>query len=471
MGYWGRALRVASRRAFDRYRFYIYWRRQEKKARARSPAEAQEAQWRKLIRILEFAYRQIPLYQDKFAQAGITPADIRSREDLLKLPLLTKAEIRQSFPDRILNGQRTYSASHMGQTSGSTAESLHFVRPQRTWHRSLYYSILLRMGGIRNIPILVLATPHCTAATCSFEEREQDLAGVWISKFHKIPLLRHLDGLIGLPSSEDVLGAPAEYMERLLDILNIYAPCLLIVDPVYLAALARYVKANGLSAPRVAVILTTYELLTSSVEDLLRDVFQCDVYTEYGSSEVADIANECEHHALHVRSENVLVEAVRDGRHAQPGELARCVLTDLENYNMPFIRYDIGDVIALGDGECPCGRKTETIDTVHGRVHDLVEVESEHGNRLLTPLDIDGIFHGLPGVAWYRFVQEGPSRHRIDIVPDRAGSTLDQDELLRRCRSLLGDRAEVEVGLVDEIKPQASMKYRFVYSESWTPDL
>jgi len=471
MSYVSRVLSKVTRRARARYRFYLYWRAEEKRVRKYSLDQLRARQWEKFTALLRFAYDRIPHYRDKFKEAGITPESIRSREDLVRIPVLTKDEIRRNFPDRLLDGQRAYDTDLLGQTSGSTAESLHFVRPQETWNRSLYYSVLLRMGGVRNIPILVLATPRCTAATCSLQEGEEDLAGTWISRLHKSWFLRHLDDLIGLPSSENVLGASAEYMERLLNILNIYAPCLLVVDPVYLGALARYLKGTGHAVPRITGIVTTYELLTGSLKDLLQEVFRCDIYTQYGCSEVPDVANECEYHRLHVRSQTVLVEAIRGGRPAEPGEPARCILTDLGNYNMPFIRYDVGDIIVRGDGACACGRNTETIEAVHGRVVDVVQADVGNGDRLLTPLQVDDIFRGVRGVAWYRLVQQGDRQYRLDIMPDGVEGGLDREGLLQRCRSTLGEKSEIHIDLVDEIKPEASMKYRFVYSQSAIPTL
>lgn len=438
-------------------------------ARAYSPEHLREIQWKKFTDLLEFAYDRIPLYRDRFRRAGITPESIKSREDLVRIPILTKDEIRQNFPDQMLDNSRRYDPGRMGQTSGSTAESLHFVRPEQSWNRSLYYSVFLRTGHITNLPILVLATPHCTASSCGLDEEHS--GEVWVSRLQKIRFLRHLDRIVGLPSSDNVLCAPDEYMQRLAEAMSCYSPCILIADPVYLGSFARYLKRNGSPVPEIRHLVSTFELLTGSLKDLLSEVFGCEAYTQYGASEIMDIANECERHKLHVRTNTVLVEAVRDGQPVGPGEMGKAVVTDLCNYSMPFIRYDIGDVVTLGDGECACGRNSQTIESIEGRVVDTIQADGPDGPRLLTPLRVDQVFRGLPGVVGYRLVQRAKDAYHISIMPDEAAADVDRQTLMSRCRSMFGARSQVSIEFVREIKPERSMKFRFVYSDVSTVDL
>ena len=247
--------------------------------------------------------------------------------------------------------------------------------------------------------------------------------------------------------------------------LAAYAPSMVVADPVYFGSVARYLKRTGGPVPKVAHIITTFELLTDSLRDLLREVFGCDVFTQYGSTEIGDIANECEHHRLHVRPSNVIVEATRDGVPAAPGQVARAIVTDLGNYNMPFIRYDIGDVVAMGDGPCTCGRNSDTIQAVHGRVGDTIRTDGAGGPGLVTPLQADGIFRGVPGIAAYSLVQRTKELYKVSILPVDHADGVDRDVVLQRCKSMLGEGSRVDIGSVESIKPRASMKYRFVWSD------
>ncbi len=468
MGYVARLARVLTKRARSRYRYRLYWAQQERIARRWSGDKLAASQWERFDRLLSFVYDRIPFYRDRLRAAGVQPSDIRGREDLCRLPVTTKDDIRRNFPDRILNPDRSISPLLMGQTSGSTSESVHFVRPG-AWERSLYYSVFLRTGGISNLPVLVLATPHCTAATCSLDDSPDN--ATWFSRLQSIPFLRHLDRLIDLPSSENILGARDDYMEGLREEFERYGPCILIADPVYLAAFARYVLRVGAEMPDVRHIITTYELLTGSLRDLLTDCFGCDITTQYGSSEVNDIANECEHHRLHVRSQHVLLEVLRDGLPAAPGELGRAVVTDLDNYNMPFIRYDIGDVLAAEKGPCPCGRNTPAVGLIQGRVGDLLAVPNGTGRRVVTPLETDEIFRGVAGIAFYQLTEQTQGRYTVAFMPDKPDVVPDTKALTNRFRRVLGNGSVVRFRRVNEIPPQPSMKFRFVHSKVPTGDL
>ena len=145
---------------------------------------------------------------------------------------------------------------------------------------------------------------------------------------------------------------------------------------------------------------------------------------------------------------------------ARPGELARAVITDLRNRNMPFVRYDLGDVITLDDTPCPCGRQSQTLEAVHGRAADLVQLAD---GRLLTPLAADAIFRGTPNLIAYRLTQTGATRFKIDLMPE-PGRTVDPAPIEQRAHDLLGDDARIQIQEVEEVRPEASNKYRFVQS-------
>ena len=205
MSYVSRAVRMLAHRAHERYRYYRYWRAEEKKARSHSPERLRAEQWQRLTELLEFAYDRIPFYTDRFKAAGITPASIRSWDDLRRIPPLTKDDIRQNFPDRLVRRDSKFPASMLGHTSGSTGESIHFVGPDHGWQRSLEYSILLRTGRVRNIPVLTHTTPICSGGSCSLNDVDA-WYGLPVRKMQKIWFLRHLEGLIDLPSSKNVLS-------------------------------------------------------------------------------------------------------------------------------------------------------------------------------------------------------------------------------------------------------------------------
>jgi phenylacetate-CoA ligase len=95
------------------------------------------------------------------------------------------------------------------------------------------------------------------------------------------------------------------------------------------------------------------------------------VYNEYGASEVGIIAHQCEQGGMHLSAENNIVEILRGGSQAGPGETGEVVVTNLDNYVMPLIRYRIGDVGALRAGTCGCGRGLPLMEVVDGRINNM----------------------------------------------------------------------------------------------------
>ena len=92
------------------------------------------------------------------------------------------------------------------------------------------------------------------------------------------------------------------------------------------------------------------------------------------------MAHECPAGTMHVNAESTYVEFLREGRPAQPGEPGEIILTALDLYSMPLLRYRVEDVGAAADTTCPCGRGLPTMAIVEGRVQDLISLA---GGRFL----------------------------------------------------------------------------------------
>lgn len=459
-------------RKLYKYRyFHSYWQAQERMAYEFSPDYLRSVQWKKFKEILEFAYNRIPFYRDRFRQASITPESIKKREDIVRIPILSKDDIRQNFPDRLLDSNCKHRLSMIRHTSGSTGESLHFLHPDEMWMRTGYDSVFLGARGVRRIPVWSLYSPLCTPDSCSVHDDGNGLK-MMVNKLISSRLLwylaRYLEWPVSVPSSLNILCAPDEYMEIIAEMVSHFPTCIMQADPVYLGAFARYLRKNGTPIPKVLAVISGSELLTSSVRDLLREVFGCDVYDIYGATEVPDIAKECEYHKLHINMDLALVEVIRDGQPVEPGEMGKVVVTDLCNYNMPFIRYDLSDVTTARDGECRCGRNTDIIGPIEGRVSDTIV---SNGSGLLTPWQVDQIFRGLHGIAAYRLIQKTRDSYHISIMKDDVSEEFDEQMLIKRCYSMFGDESQFDIECVNGIAPEPSMKFRFVYSEMPPPEL
>jgi phenylacetate-CoA ligase len=168
---------------------------------------------------------------------------------------------------------------------------------------------------------------------------------------------------------------------------------------------------------------------------------------------------------FHVHPERAVWETVRgDGTTASPGEVGRVVVTALDNFVMPFIRYDTGDLAVAGGDPCPCGRGLPLVGPVDGRTVECLRTPS---GKIISTLSI--ITRVVPDISYvdvvrqYQLVQEAPDRVRLLIVP--AGAVDDRwDRIRANLEDLFGEDVAVVMERVNEIPCEPSGKHLMLKS-------
>ena len=159
---------------------------------------------------------------------------------------------------------------------------------------------------------------------------------------------------------------------------------------------ASFLQARSLPAPKLMAIESTADQLYDAHRSVVESIFQSEVFNMYGSREILSLACECEQHAgLHVFSDIRLLEIVRDGLPAFPGEEGSIVITDLFNYGMPFIRYEIGDVGTWSEKACSCGRGFPLLADMKGR--NIGTLTTEDGRYIHGYYFVSSFFN-TPGI-------------------------------------------------------------------------
>jgi phenylacetate-CoA ligase len=131
----------------------------------------------------------------------------------------------------------------------------------------------------------------------------------------------------------------------------------------FLYNLCQQMKERGVSC-HIPAITTTAEPLMHQHRELFKDVLGAESYDQYGCGEVGGVAFECEkHEGMHITEERVIVEQ---------NESNDLILTDLDNYAMPFVRYHNADQAVVKNEKCSCGREHRLIEKVMGRTCDYV---------------------------------------------------------------------------------------------------
>lgn len=251
------------------------------------------------------------------------------------------------------------------------------------------------------------------------------------------------------------LEQQAEWLRRL-DPLYVYA------FPVNLDGLARVFAARRWRLDSLRKIFSGSEILESSLRERLRRVFGVEVSDNYGSTE-AFLAWQCPQRSYHINAEHAFLEIIDDsGRPAAPGAMGRVLVTTLQNYLMPLIRYEIGDYAIAARGECRCGRTLPLIGQILGREINLF-IDSDGKRFVPWPL-----FRPLTAREWitqYQVVQRDFGRFVIRFVSDRDLAPQDQAEIGAHFETITRAPVSMEFERLKQIPRAPSGKFMMAMSE------
>jgi phenylacetate-CoA ligase len=235
--------------------------------------------------------------------------------------------------------------------------------------------------------------------------------------------------------------------------LRRFAPVLLDGYAESLHLLSTYLRDRGdAGGLGLQGIITSAQTLPEASRQAIEAAFGCRVFDKYGSREFSGIAYECEAHAgHHVVAENCIIELLVDGRPARPGEIGEVVVTDLNNYCVPLIRYRLGDrAEALeADDACACGRGLPRIGRIEGRIQAMIL--GSHGRYVPGSLFLHVMKDYDFAVRQFQVIQERPDALRLRIVKGLRYSDEVLQEILGVLGRYVGSRMEIEVEFVDSI--------------------
>lgn len=429
----------------SRRNFCGYYRELEK-SQGLPHDEIKKIQEKKLRFLIKHAYENVPYYHKKFRDLGLTPDELREAKDLVKLPILTKDDIRANFKDLIANnlqreGMIPYS------TGGSTGEPLHFCITQESsdWGQAAKYRAYKWYGYEMGDKIAQI-----------WGSRSDISAQQKLSNKFKNFLLRHV--------YVDAFNLSEEKLESFAQKLNKFNPKMITGYASALYLFAQYVKSRGILDIRPKVIVTQAEGLFEHQRRVIEEVFG-EVYDFYGSREVGSIASECpEHVGYHISAENVIVEFVKGEEPVSSGEMGKILVTDFTNYAMPLIRYENGDIGKPTNEKCSCGINLPLMKSVEGRMTDIIVTE----DKFISSPGLTLIFKDLP-IKKYQVIQETRNEILIKIVKAGEYSNKHTDYLLEAMRNRVGDSITIDIIFVDSISVPASGKHRFIISKVTPP--
>ena len=409
-----------------------------------SPEDIRKFQDENLQRLIEYAYKYVPYYRRVMEEQELKPKDIQTTDELIKLPVLSKKDLRKNW-DQLISTQANSFKTSIRKTGGSTGDPLRIMNNHlnAAWESAAFRRGLGFAGCKLGEPIIKLFGGSLGVVSES------------LLKKHKAKL----SGVVLLPAFEINQDTVIDYVKKIrrskAKFLRGYA------SVIYL--LAQLMDKTKLNVSLQGVFPTS-ETLYNFQREAIEKTFQCEVFNQYGCGECNSIAVECtSHNGLHVSDEHVFLESLKDKERISDGEMGALTLTTLHNYTMPLIRYQNGDVISLDRAQCPCGRGLSRIKKIHGRASDFLLAKD---GRLISTTFLPWIcFHlDLKGIQQFQVIQEMKDIIRLKIVKASEFAENELWSLFEVFHRYLGD-VKIEVEYVDFLSRTPQGKVKFVISE------
>ncbi len=402
------------------------------------PAELEELQTKRLRAMIKHAYDNTEFYHRKFKAAGIRPEDIRTVDDLQKVPFTTKDELRKDSTGSMIARGMDLRKCLVTETSGSTGIPTKVVYdpPANDFSKAINLRSHVENGLTLTSRWTIFGDPH-HFPTPKWFQKFGVFSPRWISVFD--PIEQQLEFLRKF--KPDVIGG--------------YTSSILL--------LAQAVKERGITDLTPKAIISTSELLDPSTREYVNSVFNLKMIDHFGCVELNRTAWECSEHAgYHIDVDAVAMEFISDGEAAASGERGEIVYTGLYNYAMPLIRYSIEDIGVPSDEVCPCGRGLPLMKVVEGRSDSFMQTPD---GRTFSPIIWTLIMRQIPGVGHFKAIQERKDLIRILVVRDQAFTEGTTRQIVHDVQEVMGEGMRVDVDVVEEIPKDKSGKVRCAVSK------
>ncbi|MEO5561253.1 MAG: phenylacetate--CoA ligase family protein [Dokdonella sp.] len=404
-----------------------------------------QLQWRKLSALIEHCWREVPFYQQRWRALGLTPHDIRSTADYARLPVITKADVREHYDDLhavSFRGRLSYKS-----TGGSTGEPMRFGYTRESYERRIaamwrgYAWAGARMGR---------RTLYLWGASIGAPLRSQQIKD---RLYHAAFNRRMLNAF---------LMSEARMQEYAAEI-DSFRPEIIVSYVAPIVQMAQWLLKTGTRPHRPQAILSAAESLHPSQRETIERAFGCPVYNTYGCREVMLIAAECERReGLHLTADHLLVEL--DSPRTSPGgeTVGEVVLTDLHNFGMPLLRYANGDLATAASELCACGRGLPLLRRIDGRKLDTLHTPDGH---LLPGEYIVYVFLTVPSIRRYQVIQRQLDTFDVYLVPDAGFGEHVLQHIRDGIAKAVGSGITLRFHVVDDIAASSSGKFRVTICE------
>lgn len=414
----------------------------------------QEKQLSQLNKLLNHAYNNVPYYNKILQNSEFIKdeyIELSSIEQLKYIPFLTKDIIKKEK-------EQMYASDHQNRKSFKNSS-----------------------GGSTGVPMEVLqdkdfliANEACLLLLKNWRgvdpfDNEIIIWGAERDTFEgKKPLTSYISDFMRNRIILNCFKMDTNDIERYIALINKVQPKMIraYVDAVY--EIARYARENNIMIKTQNVVHTGAGNLFDYMRTEIENSFGCKVFNQYGCREVGSIASECSSHdGLHILMEHNLVEIVdSNGKPCEIGEEGEIVVTNLNNFSMPLIRYKIGDIgIMKNYTPCACGCNYPKLSQVSGRVGDVF-INSD--GRTISPVyfaHLIGVVNNDSSISKYQAIQKDYNKIIIKIVKNKVVNESVLEDIRKKIQYNMGGDCQVEYEFVNEIETTPTGKYRYTINE------
>ena len=391
-----------------------------------SREELDRLQVTRLREIMARAARS-PFYAKKLVEAGVGPNDIKSPEDIRRLPVTTKHDLRESYPYGLLTVPtselvRLHASSG---TTGSPTAVFYTKKDIETWASLM--ARCMHMCGVRPSDVF------------------QNMSGYGL-----------FTGGLGIHYGAEALGcltipAGAGNSRRQVKLIKDFNVSVVHIIPSYALHFADFLLSEGIepaSLP-IRIALIGAEPHTEETRRRIEGLYGCKAYNSFGLSEMngPGVAFECEEQrGMHLWEDAYIAEIV-DPETMEPvadGEIGELVMTTLTREGMPILRYRTRDLTRFLPGPCACGRAHRRIDRIAGRSDDMLIIKGVN----IYPMQVEQILMAMPEVGSNYLIELTRDGH-MDQFTVKVEIT--EEFFVEDMRSLNALRGRVQSKLRDEL--------------------
>jgi phenylacetate-CoA ligase len=423
----------------------------QKKIRHLSLEEIKKIQWKRLKELLNYAYNNTDFYKEYFESVNLTPDSIKEPTDITKLPLTEKKDYIKNFNKIVAKNMIINKDYEDATTSGSTGEPFqHYVDKKREQvNTEMAFTLNMESIGVKPFEkyneLSILFRPY----------KE-------IIDFKKKPKKNFKDQIIYtfFPESFGIRGytITKENTPFLIDLIKennikgIYGIASSILN------MAQFIDNKDIL--KFEYIITMGEELLEYHRDYISKIFNCPVFMDYGSSECMRMGFECKHqNGFHMDIYNYYFEYLKDEHTIGTTNKYNLIVTNLNNYIFPFLRYKTSDAVILKDEPCTCGNNFPMVQKIFGK--NIIGFTAPNGYKL-SSVDFAAFFEHYhkhtKAVKQFQVIQKDEKTMIIKIIPTEIYNEEIKKDIEEKMSNLVERSMNVNVIPVERIKQEQSGK-------------